>query len=181
MKQIHRRRWEIFIGVWLATAIWIVPAGPILGAQRKPNILLIVGDDMGYADIGVHGATDIRTPHLDALARHGVRFSSGYVTGPPHEALYWRFGPQMAIRMGDWKLVKALEARGTASGGFERRATHADLAGAQLFNLATDMGERVDLAGKEPDKVNALAAMWKRWSATLEEPRWLPGGRGSRR
>src|SRR5688572_5187605 len=51
-------------------------------APDRPNILLIVGDDMGYADIGVHGCKDIPTPHLDSLAKNGVRCSSGYVSGP---------------------------------------------------------------------------------------------------
>jgi arylsulfatase A-like enzyme len=51
-------------------------------AERKPNILLIVGDDMGYADVGFHGCKDIPTPHLDALAASGVRFTNGYVSGP---------------------------------------------------------------------------------------------------
>lgn len=51
-------------------------------AERKPNILVIVGDDMGYADVGFHGCKDIPTPHLDALAASGVRFTNGYVTGP---------------------------------------------------------------------------------------------------
>ena len=49
---------------------------------RKPNILIIVGDDMGYGDVGFHGCKDIPTPNLDALASSGVRFTSGYVTGP---------------------------------------------------------------------------------------------------
>jgi arylsulfatase A-like enzyme len=49
---------------------------------RRPNILVIVGDDMGYADVGFHGCTDIPTPHLDALAKSGTRCSSGYVSGP---------------------------------------------------------------------------------------------------
>jgi len=48
----------------------------------KPNILIIVGDDMGYADIGVHGCKDIPTPHIDSLAKHGVRCTNGYVSGP---------------------------------------------------------------------------------------------------
>ena len=48
----------------------------------KPNILFIVGDDMGYADVGFHGCKDIPTPHLDALAKSGVRFTNGYVSGP---------------------------------------------------------------------------------------------------
>lgn len=51
-------------------------------AAPRPNILVIVGDDMGYADLGVHGCKDIPTPHLDSLAQSGVRFASGYVSGP---------------------------------------------------------------------------------------------------
>ena len=50
--------------------------------ERKPNILFIVGDDMGYADVGFHGCQDIPTPHLDALAKASVRCTSGYVSGP---------------------------------------------------------------------------------------------------
>ena len=51
-------------------------------AADKPNVLFIVGDDMGYADVGFHGCKDIPTPNLDALAASGVRFTNGYVTGP---------------------------------------------------------------------------------------------------
>src|SRR5207244_3275691 len=50
--------------------------------ERKPNILVIVGDDMGYADVGFHGCKDIPTPNLDALAKGGVRCTNGYVSGP---------------------------------------------------------------------------------------------------
>ena len=42
----------------------------------RPNILVIVGDDMGYADVGFHGCSDIPTPNLDQLAADGVRFSN---------------------------------------------------------------------------------------------------------
>ena len=49
---------------------------------RKPNVLVILADDLGYGDVGVHGCKDIPTPNIDALARSGIRFSSGYVTGP---------------------------------------------------------------------------------------------------
>ena len=51
-------------------------------AADKPNVIVIVGDDMGYADVGFHGCKDIPTPHLDALARAGTRFTNGYVSGP---------------------------------------------------------------------------------------------------
>lgn len=57
------------------------PAAPA-AAPRKPNILVIVGDDMGYGDIGVHGCRDIPTPNIDSLAKNGVRCANGYVSGP---------------------------------------------------------------------------------------------------
>ena len=50
-------------------------------AAPRPNIVYIVADDMGYADCGVHGCGDVPTPHLDALANAGARFTNGYVTG----------------------------------------------------------------------------------------------------
>lgn len=52
-------------------------------APDKPNILLIYTDDHGWADLGLQGVDeDIRTPHLDQLARDGVRFTRGYVSAP---------------------------------------------------------------------------------------------------
>ncbi|MBM3869151.1 MAG: aryl-sulfate sulfohydrolase, partial [Verrucomicrobia bacterium] len=52
-------------------------------AADKPNIILIYSDDHGWADLGIQGSDqDIRTPHLDALARDGVRFTRGYVSAP---------------------------------------------------------------------------------------------------
>jgi arylsulfatase A-like enzyme len=51
-------------------------------AERPPNIILILADDMGYADAGCYGATDIRTPHIDSLARDGMRFTHFNVAQP---------------------------------------------------------------------------------------------------
>jgi arylsulfatase A-like enzyme len=48
---------------------------------RRPNLVLIVADDLGYGDIGAHGCTDIPTPNIDSLAREGVRCTSGYASG----------------------------------------------------------------------------------------------------
>ena len=53
-----------------------------LPAADKPNILVMVADDLGYADVGYQGCKDVPTPHIDALARNGVRFTNGYVTAP---------------------------------------------------------------------------------------------------
>jgi arylsulfatase A-like enzyme len=46
----------------------------------KPNIVLVIGDDLGVGDIGCFGSVDIPTPHVDRLAKEGVRCTSGYVT-----------------------------------------------------------------------------------------------------
>ncbi len=49
-------------------------------AGEKPNILLILADDLGYHDVGFHGSERIKTPHLDRLAAMGMRFSDGHVS-----------------------------------------------------------------------------------------------------
>src|SRR3954452_20663246 len=63
-------------------AVLILRSTAVFAAGDKPNIVVIVGDDMGYADVGVQGCKDIPTPNLDALAKSGVRCTNGYVTGP---------------------------------------------------------------------------------------------------
>ena len=49
------------------------------GNPKRPNIVLIMADDMGFSDIGCYGG-EIRTPNLDGLAAHGVRFTQFYNT-----------------------------------------------------------------------------------------------------
>lgn len=49
---------------------------------QKPNIIMILSDDMGYADLGCYGSRDNHTPHLDRIAREGVQFNSAYSAGP---------------------------------------------------------------------------------------------------
>ena len=51
-------------------------------AAERPNVILIVADDLGYGELGSYGGTDIPTPRIDSLARDGVRFTNGYVTAP---------------------------------------------------------------------------------------------------
>ena len=47
-------------------------------AQAKPNVVLILADDLGYGDLGCYGQQKIRTPHLDRLAAQGMRFTQAY-------------------------------------------------------------------------------------------------------
>ena len=63
-------------------ALFAVLPSSLLGAPEKPNILLIVSDDHGYADVGFHGCKDIPTPNLDRLASEGLRCTQGYASHP---------------------------------------------------------------------------------------------------
>jgi arylsulfatase A-like enzyme len=51
-------------------------------ASTKPNVVVIVADDLGYGELGVQGGKDIPTPHIDSIAAAGVRFTNGYVSCP---------------------------------------------------------------------------------------------------
>lgn len=76
----------------------------------QPNVLVIIADDLGYADIGVHGGKEVATPNMDALAASGVRGTSGYVSAPycsPSRAGFLtgkaqtRFGHEFNPHVGD--------------------------------------------------------------------------------
>ena len=79
----------------------------------------------------------------------------------------------MAIRMGEWKLVKTSEGPLQAA----TPETYTTLSGAGLYNLANDIGETNDLSGKEPARVRELTTAWQRWNKELAVPLWLPLGR----
>ncbi len=103
-----------------------------------------------------------------------------YLTGekaePPHEALYWRFGGQIAIRKGDWKLVRAATEEKSFGQLLELKTGIEDL---ELYNLAQDIGEKNNLIDKEPAKSKELGDAWVAWNAQNIEPKWLPGNRGN--
>lgn len=68
----------------LALFVWVANAGCLFAdvSAKKPNIIVIVSDDQGYADAGFQGAKDIPTPNLDAMVKEGVHCTRGYVTAP---------------------------------------------------------------------------------------------------
>lgn len=65
---------------WAACSALNEPATS--GREQKPNIVVILADDLGHGDLGVTGARDIQTPHLDGLAAAGVRFTHAYSNAP---------------------------------------------------------------------------------------------------
>ncbi len=118
-------------------ALLFVLCGPALAASRPPNILLILADDLGYAELGCQGAKDIPTPHIDSLAHNGVRCTAGYVTAsyctPSRAGLLTgrnqtRFGhelnvvgrqnlePAIGLPLSERTLADHLKARGYATG-----------------------------------------------------------------
>ncbi len=56
------------------------PSAP--AQTRKPNVIVILADDLGYGDTAVYGSKIAKTPNIDALAESGIRFTDGYVTNP---------------------------------------------------------------------------------------------------
>jgi arylsulfatase A-like enzyme len=119
--------------------------------------------------------------HSTALAAAGVQirpewkldgvnllpFLSAEKTGAPHDALYWRFGQQMAIRMGNYKLVRYDRNVDTHTGKAGQGVTDV-----KLYNVANDIGETKDLAAVMPDKVKELQSKWDVWNAGNVKAMW---------
>jgi arylsulfatase A-like enzyme len=140
---------------WMAQWKGHLPAGT---TYDKPVIQL----DIHTTAMGVAGLTPTPDMKLDGVDL--MPYFMGKNSGTPHEALYWRFGDQTAIRKGDYKLVK-----------------HRDGKALELYNLATDIGESKDLVKAEPAKFNELKADWDKWNSELVKPLWGQVNRGQNR
>ncbi len=124
----------VILATALITAVFISPRAH---AERvAPNLIVIMADDLGYADVGFNGCRDIPTPHIDSIANDGVRFSSGYVAyavcGPSRAAFMTgrygqRFGfernpqyrpndPNMGLPTDETTLADALNGAGYRCG-----------------------------------------------------------------
>jgi arylsulfatase A-like enzyme len=146
-----------------------LPAGttydqPVIQLDFLPTVL---------AAAGVEAKSDWKLDGVNLLP-----FLRGENKGAPHAALYWRFGGQMAVRAGDWKLTKAATGGGRAGGGGAAlRREKATVEGAKLFHLKDDIGEQTDLAARHPEKVKELSALWQKWNGELMDPKWGPPAR----
>ena len=140
-----------------------LPAGkvydqPVIQIDILPTALAAAGVEAS-ADAKIEGVNLL--PHL-----------VGEADAPPHGALYWRLGPQMAIREGDWKLVRY----DPNVDGMSGRATES-----KLYNLAADIGETNDLIAVQPEKAEALQAAWDEWNESNVAPLWGQSGGRRRR
>ncbi len=136
-----------------------VDARPIIQLDVLPTVMVAAG---------VTPQTDWKLDGVNLLP-----FLTGTDSRSPHDALYWRLGDNMAIRMGDYKLVKTHD--GPLGGD---PAVLNDLTGAELFNLAEDIGEAHNLAVSQPQKARELAEAWQRWNRQLAQPLWRDGRGG---
>ena len=82
----HMTSLDRFVRVALVVlaAWWLLPepAAAQAPAARKPNIILILADDLGYNEVGAYGQKKIRTPNIDRLAQEGVRLTDHYSGSP---------------------------------------------------------------------------------------------------
>lgn len=141
----------------------------------------------GRVKPGVYDAPVIQLDaHATALAAAGVKadkldgvdllpYLTGATQATPHEALFWRFGDQMAIRRGHYKLVKYDNNADTLTGQGNQGVT-----AAKLYDLSKDIGETQDLASSMPDVVRELQAQWDAWNKDNVPPLW-GGGSGQRK
>ena len=120
---------------------------PVIALDILPTACAVAG---AKADADVDG--------VDLLKR-----LNGADTTAPHEALYWRFGPQKALRKGKWKLVDWRD--------FETKQE----SGWQLYDLEKDIGEKNNLAKAEPQIVAELSAAWEKWNKRNIAPLWHGG------
>ncbi len=129
-----------------------VPAGrvydsPVIALDIHPTCLAAAG---GGFDIPADRPLD----GVDLLP-----FVRGEKSGPPHEALYWRYGIQSAVRRGHYKLLRTNDDE-------------------ELFDLAADIGEQKDLAESKPEVVRELREAFVKWAAGTKPPAWGRAGVG---
>lgn len=128
---------RVLLSVACLALLAAVAALPTPAAAERPNIVLIVADDLGYGELGCQGNGEIPTPNIDSLARDGMRLTQAYVTAPvccPSRAglmtgrIQTRFGhelnaigrvnlqPEVGLPLSEQTLADRLKAAGYATG-----------------------------------------------------------------
>jgi len=141
------------------------PLLPERDADNRPNIIVILTDDQGYADVGAHGiASDIQTPNIDQLAKDGVMMSAGYATAP-------QCAPSRAALMtGKYQQQFGLD---------DNNLTPLPLEESTLANYLQDAGYRTGMIGKWHLEIFRNSAGFDRDNLSLEQQTpYFPDARG---
>jgi arylsulfatase A-like enzyme len=138
---------------------------PFEGGPRVPFLMEWPGRlPAGRTFEGVSSALDL-LPTTAALAGASLPAGRAYdgvdlmpyllgqKAGDPHAALFWRNGPNGAVRAGQWKLVKGGDSY-------------------WLYDVAADKGEHTNVAASHPDILERLKAQWAEWARSMAEPMW---------
>jgi hypothetical protein len=151
------------------TVLFLIWAGYSFAQQRpaseKPNVVIILTDDQGYADVGFNGSKDIPTPGIDSIAKNGVVFRAGYVSyavcGPSRAGLITgryqdRFGfsrnPLLAPKDSTMILEKEI---------------------GQLFDIQSDLSESKNVISADLLRKNSLSEKIDQWKMLLMDPVFL--------
>ncbi len=131
-------------------------------ASGKPNVLLILADDLGYEDLGFQGTKRIKTPHLDRIAASGVRFGDYHLLRQ-----YPCLDPECGKteRGAICKLHNEYLNDPSRPGfyGAREHYEYTDPGKWSLFDLSNDPHEDVNLADRKPEVVAEMSKQFDRW------------------
>ncbi len=117
----------------------LVYNNPVISLDIHATVLAAVGNDIPDNLDGIN-----LIPHI-----------TGEIKTPPHERLFWRMGPQKAVRVGNFKILTTVENSNW-----------------QLYNLAEDISEKTDLASTKPEVVKKLEKIYIEWDKQMAKPLW---------
>ena len=112
--------------------------------------------DLFATSASLAGVPDVESYRLDGVDL--IPYVSGETEGAPHEYLFWRSGPNAAVRHGSWKLLMAGDR-------------------VRLYDVDEDPGESEDLSAANPDVIAKLKEAFARWSEEMENGRVSPPSR----